>query len=93
MRKVHADFGYPSPDTYHLLVSLLCYGILGNVGEVSSCLLALCSFSGVIMSSQTHDTFVYWMMGLVIVWLISHELFGIFSPVTLYQGHHASRAY
>jgi hypothetical protein len=34
---------------------LLCCGVMGKVGEVSNFLLALCSFSGVIMSWQTHD--------------------------------------
>jgi hypothetical protein len=71
--------------TYYLalnicLVLLLCYGVSGNAGEVSS---ILYSVSGIIECSKTRDTFVYWMMGLVIMQPISHKLFTTSSPVTL----------
>jgi hypothetical protein len=84
MHKVHR-FWSPITGAYHLLtLAVVLWSRRECRGSEQHCHLALCSLSGMTMSSQTHDTFLYWVMALFVVQPISNELFTSSSPVTLY---------
>jgi hypothetical protein len=83
MHKVHADFGHPSLDTYHLFsLTVMLQGRRECRGSEQHCYLQLCSLSGIIVNSQTYGTFDYWMMGIIVLQPVAHKLFASF-PVTL----------
>jgi hypothetical protein len=84
MHKVHTDFGHPSLGTNWLFsLTVVLWSRGERRGSEQHYHLALCSLTGIIVSSQ-HYTLVYWMMGLVIIQPISHKLFTTTSPVTHY---------
>jgi hypothetical protein len=60
MHNVHVDFGHPLLGAYKLFSLTAVLQSHRECRESEQpCLLALCSLSGMIVSSQTHDTFVY----------------------------------
>jgi hypothetical protein len=52
-------------------------------GSEQHCHLSLCSVGVIIVSSETHGAFVYWMIGFLILQSVCHKRF-ISSPVMLY---------